>query len=482
MLAACTLLLLAAPPAGGGDIDRLAAALLGDTPLVSDLRSLTDEVGGRATGTPANQRAVEWALARFRAAGVDARKERFSMPARWVERSTRARVSGDVSLELRAVALPFAAATPAGGTQAPLVDAGFGGEADFARLGGSARGAFVLVETHELKDLDGLFREYAEAAAVERRAFAAGVAGVVYTSSRPRNLLYRHNASLGPRNRHPLLVVEREAAQRLARLLRAGRRLTLTAEIELEPGGPFDAENVIGEIRGAEKPQEVVVVGAHLDSWDLGTGALDNGCNVAMLIDLARQIRALGLKPKRTIRFALWNGEEQGLYGSWAYTRDHEAELDGHVMAASFDIGSGRITGFFTGGRPEVAAAVGKTLEPVAGLGPFQQVDQPIVGTDHFDFMLQGVASLVANQEPATYGPDYHARSDTFDKVDLRQLRLNAAIAAAVTWGFANGEVGWRRQGRAEVERLVEGTNLKEQMVSFGLFEDWQAGRRGRRP
>jgi carboxypeptidase Q len=479
-----TLLALAvlAARAGADDLDRLTGALLRDTPLIADLQSLTDEVGGRPTGSAANLRAVEWALARFQAAGVPARKEGFPMPPLWLERAARARVGGDLSVELRAAAMPFSTATPAGGTRAPLLDGGFGLEADFQRLGSSARGAFVLVATHELKDLDGLFREYTEAAGIESRAFAAGAAGVAYMASRPRNLLYRHNASLGPRNRHPLLVLEREGALRLQRLLRAGRRLELTAEIELEAGGAYESFNVIGEIRGAEKPDEIVVVGAHLDSWDLGTGALDNGCNVAMLIDVARQIQALGLKPRRTIRFALWNGEEQGLHGSRGYTRTHEAELDRHLMAASFDIGSGRITGFFTGRRPEVARAVDRALAPLAGLGPFQQIDEPIVGTDNFDFMLQGVANLVANQESATYGPDYHARSDTFDKVDQRQLRLNAAIAAAVAWGFANGEAAWGRQSRAEIERLVETTNLKEQMVSFGLYEDWRSGQRGRRP
>jgi carboxypeptidase Q len=473
-----------APGAGDEDVARLVAALLGDTPLVSDLRSLTDEVGGRPTGSPANLRAVEWALARFEAARVPARKEAFSMPGRWLEKAARVRVTGDASLgiEIEAAAMPFSAATPAGGLAAPLRDAGFGGEADFDRLGAAARGAFLLVETRELKDLDGLFREYGDAAATEKRAFAAGAAGVAYMSSRPRNLLYRHNASLGARNRHPMLVLEREGAARLLRLLRAGRGLELRAEIELEPGGPYESYNVVGELRGTARPEEFVVMGAHLDSWDLGTGALDNGCNVAMLIDVARQIQALGLKPRRTIRFALWNGEEQGLHGSWAYTRDHEAELDRHVLAASFDIGSGRITGFFTGRRPEVAAAVDRALLPVAALGPFQQVDEPIVGTDNFDFMMQGVANLVANQEGASYGPDYHARSDTFDKVDLRQLRLNAAIAAAVTWAAASGEAGWGRQTRAQVERMVETTSLKDQMVSFGLYQDWESGRRGRRP
>jgi hypothetical protein len=177
----------------------------------------------------------------------------------------------------------------------------------------------------------------------------------------------------------------------------------------------------------------------------------------------------------------LWNGEEQGLFGSWGYAKSHAAELDRHVATATFDIGSGRIAGFFTGGRPELLPAVARALEPVAGLGPFAQVDEPIVGTDNFDFMLEGVANLVANQEPANYGPNYHARSDTFDKVDLRQLRLNAAVAAALAWGLAQGEVAWRRQTRAEVESLVESTSLEEQMASFGFLEAWQNGTRGRR-
>lgn len=469
------------PAAPRVDVERLVAALLGETPLVEDLRALSDEIGGRPTGAASNARAVEWALERFREAGVVARKEPFEMPALWLPRAARAAVGGDAVFEADVAALPFSTAVAAG-TTAPLVDAGAGDDADFARLGERAGGAFVLIETEVLHDLDGLFREYAQATAIEQRAFAAGVAGVVYTSSRPNGRLYRHKASLGPRNRHPLLVMEREAALRCARLLRAGKALTLSPVIEVVTGGAYASHNVIGEIRGGERPDEVVIVGAHLDSWDLGTGALDNGCNVALVLDLARQIRALGLVPRRTIRFALWNGEEQGLVGSWGYVQSHAAELDGHVMAASFDIGSGRIAGFFTGGRPEVARATEAALEPVRGLGPFTQVDQPIVGTDNYDFMMEGVPNLVANQEPANYGPHYHAESDTFDKVDLRQVRLNAAVAAAVTWAFAQSEARAPRQSAAEVAGLVTGTALGDQMRSMGLFEDWQQGRRGRRP
>lgn len=477
---------LAAPPgtetSSRAEVSRLLAAFLEDTPLVSDLQSLTDEIGGRATGSQANLRSVEWALARFREAGVEARKEPFQMPSLWLERSARATVRGEnVSYTPRVAAMPFSTSTPKGGLTAPLVSGGKGSEKDFQALGAKARGAFLLVETEELKDVDGLFREYTESAAIEDRAFAAGVAGVIYMGSRPNNLLYRHNVATGLRNTRPMFVMERDGALRALRLLRSGKALTITAELDLQSGPSYTSYNVIGELRGSTRPEEIIVIGAHLDSWDLGTGALDNGANVVALIDVARQMKRLGIKPARTLRFALWNGEEQGMFGSWGYAQAHEAELGQHVMASSFDIGCGRITGFFTGRRPELPALVDRALEPVKGLGPFTQVDDPIVGTDNFDFMLHGVPNLVANQEPALYGPNYHARSDELDKCDLHQLRLNTAIIAALAYGFAQMDAKLPRHSRAQVEEMARSTDLLQQMKSFNVYEDWAAGKRGRK-
>jgi hypothetical protein len=485
LLFTCALLVLApaALPAQSDDASRLVAALLGDTPMVSDLETLTDRIGGRPTGSAANQRAFDWALERFREAGVAARKEPFQMPGLWLERSARAAVKGSgVSFNPRVAALPFSIATPGSGLTAPLVDAGRGGEADFAALGGRAKGAFVLIETDELVDLDGLFREYLEAGHIERRAIAAGAAGLVYMSSRPGNTLARHNAALGWANRHPMMMMERDGAARALRLLRAGTPLTLTAVLDIRSGPAYTTHNVIGEIRGNASPEEIVVLGAHLDSWDLGTGALDNGANSAMVIDIARQIARLGLRPARTIRFALWNGEEQNLNGSYGYTLRHAAELDRHVMASSYDIGTGRITGFFTGGRADLIPVLERALAPVAALGPFTHVNVPIVGTDNYDFMMQGVPNLVANQESANYGPNYHARSDEFGRADLRQLRLNAAIAAATTWGFATLDLSLPRQTAAQVDSMARNTDLADQMKSFNVYDAWVAGKRGLRP
>ncbi len=461
---------------------RLAGALVGDTPMVSDLEALTDQIGGRPTGSPANLRALDWALERFRDAGVEAKKEPFQMPGLWLERSARAVVKGKgVEFTARVAALPFSTATPGGGLTAPLVDGGRGTEADFEALRARTKGAFVLIESDELRDLDGLFREYNEAGHIERRAIAAGVAGLVYMSSRPHNALARHNAALGWANRHPMMMMERDAAARALRLLRGGRPLTLNAVLDIQSGPSYQTHNVIAEIRGSTRPEEVVVIGAHLDSWDLGTGALDNGANAVMVIDIARQIRRLGLRPVRTIRFALWNGEEQNLNGSYGYTLSHAGEMDRHVMASSYDIGTGRITGFFTGGRAELLPVLERALAPVAGLGPFTQVNVPIVGTDNYDFMMQGVANLVANQASANYGPNYHARSDDFARADLQQLRHNAAIAAAVTWAFATMDLSLPRQSPEQVDSLVRSTDLGDQMKAFNVYDAWMSGKRGLR-
>lgn len=463
------------------DFTRLKMALFSDTPMEEDLQYLTDVIGGRATGSEANLKSVEWALEQFRLAGVRAYQEEFEMPMLWLGKSATASISGDVEFQAGVVAMPYSSNTNEGGTTARLIDGGRGTDKDFERIGMLAEGAFVLIETEELLDLDGLFREYNEASKIEHRATASGAAGVIYTSSRPHGLLYRHNASAGPNNKKPMAIMDREDALRALRLLRIGKTLNTTLRINNSIDKPYKTNNVIGEIPGTEKPEEFVIIGAHLDSWDLGNGALDNGCNVAMVLDIARQMKRLGLRPERTIRFILWNGEEQGLFGSYAYTNKHKNQLEKHIMASSYDIGSGRITGFFTGGRTELLNTLDSALHHIPELGHFNNIDAPVVGTDNYDFMMQGVPNLVAMQESANYGPNYHAASDTYDKVDLEQVRKNSVVAAVVTYYFATAPLTLKRQSRTEIEQIMKSSDLEEQMKSmYGLWQGWVNGTRGR--
>jgi carboxypeptidase Q len=413
---------------------------------------------------------------------VTVRREPFTVPAGWLERSARAEVRGDgVDLAPAIAAMPYSVSTPAEGASGALLDAGRGTDADFTRLGASAKGAFLLITQDELADVEGLFRDYHKSAAIERRARSAGVAGLVYMSSRAPGILYRHNVAAGPANTKPMVVMERNAANKVLRILASGVPLTITVALDVVAARDAQSENVIGEIRGRERPDEIVIFGSHLDAWDLGGGTLDNGANIALLIDVARQMATLGAAPARTVRFAMWNGEELGMHGSLGYVRTHAAELDRHVVAESTDLGCGRITGFFTGGRADVVPVVDRLLQPLGGLGPFTQMDLPLVGTDNFDFMLEGVPNLVANQEPALYGPSYHASNDQMEQCAVGDVKLNAAVIGALMWGYANDTTMLPRHSRAEVQALMDRTDLDDQMKSFSLWDGWATGVRGRK-
>ena len=472
----------AANPTSSEAARLLAGRELGQTPLLGDLEELCDRVGGRPTGSKACDRAVDWAVAKFRAAGMDSvHTESFTAPDLWLGGEAEAECLTPVRFPIRLAAAPGTASTPGGrAIEAPLVDVREGSAEDFAWLGEKARGAIALVHSAEMKTEADLFGEYLRNRPLVAAARKAGVAALLLQSTRPRGLLYRHPLTFdGAIEPVPAAIVSREAAGRLARLADQGEvrvRLALANHI----GGAYEARNVVAEIRGREKPDEIVLIGAHLDSWDLGTGAEDNGVNSALVIDVARGIQALGLSPRRTIRFVLFTGEEQGMQGSAAYVRQHAGELDRHVAMLTFDTGSGRTQGFYLNGREELRKPVREALAAVAGLQATDDSPEGIDGTDNFDFLLSGVPNLVARQDWSPYLPNYHAESDVYDQVNEREAKANAAIASVLLWGLAEmPERPAPRQTRAEVEKLLKKTGLDEQMKAFGQWDAWVAGKRG---
>ena len=463
---------------------KIIANALGPSPLEDNLRRLTDEIGGRMTGSAAMSRAVAWAVAAFRQAGVDeVHSEKFTIPVTWSEGETRLEVLSPAAFPVRLVSVGWSPPAPPGGLEAQVVDAGEGGEADFARLGPAAQAAILLVHTGVLHTWEELFNEYMRAPGIIDRAVRAGAAAILWMSTRERGLLYRHQNSLtGELDRLPQAIVAREDAERMARFLAAGEKVRVRLVMPNRVGGPAEQQNVVAEIRGREKPEEYVILGAHLDSWELGTGALDNGCNSALVIEAARALRAGGVeRPRRSLRFVLFGGEEQGMLGSWAYARAHRTDLDRAVAVVIYDAGVGRVTGYFLSGRRDIEAGVREALKPVESWGANQHTYDAPLGTDNFDFLLEGVPTLIANQEPANYMANYHASSDTLDKVDLRELKLHAALAAVTVFGIAErGERLGKRKSRAEIEALMKETGLDAQMRNLGLWPLWASGQRGR--
>ncbi len=467
----------------GQDPAVLIERLTGPTSrLESNLRVLTDEVGGRVTGSAGYERALRWGVDAFRRAGVDSVKlESYPVPARWEAVSASASVVAPSQFPLRVVSLGLAPSTP-GALTAPLVDVGSGRRSDFARLGALTKGAVALVHSRPMTSMADLFEEYQAGPETMQAAVEHGLAAILFTSTRPRDLLYRHTITWGSIAPIPMAQVAREDGLRLARLFEAGAAPRVSLDLRNEVGGPWQPMNVVAEVHGGEKPEEIVLLDAHLDAWDLGTGALDNGVNCALVVDVARAIAA-GPRPKRTIRFVLFTSEETGLLGSLGYVRAHRAEMDRHVAAVVHDIGDGKITGYFTNGRPDLDAAVKAILAPAARWGANSANEEAILGTDNFDFLLEGVPNLVADQDPERYLADYHAESDTFDKVDPELARRNAAIAAVMVVGIANApEPIGVRQSRPQIARILADPKwkLEAQMKTYGLWGDWEDGKRGR--
>jgi carboxypeptidase Q len=483
------------PPVGSGGCSlqkgcselapNMIQSALGASPLEQNLRYMTDTIGGRVTGSAAAERAVGWAVEAFRHAGVDeVHTEKFSVAVGWSEGHTRIEVLSPEPFPVRAVSIGWSPAIPGDGISTKVVDVGSGDDAGFAKVGAAANGSIVLIHQNILVTWEDLLGEYQVAPQIISRAVNSGAVAIFWMATRPNLLLYRHTVSAaGELEKLPQAVLAREDAERMARFLAGGQNVSVHFELPNRITGPVNSENVVAEIRGREKPDEFVILGAHLDSWELGTGALDNGSNAALVIDAARVIKSSGSVPRRSIRFVLFTGEEQGMLGSWAYSRKHRDELDRMVAAVIFDSGIGAVTGYSLGGRKDTLPAVREALEPVASLGVKDFTLDAESGTDNFDFLLEGVPTLVANQEPANYMLNYHAASDTFDKVDMPQLKKHVAIAAVTAYALADRQdrIG-PRQSRAQVEQLLKDTSLEKDMQDQSLWPLWQKGARGRQP
>jgi len=462
-------------------VQRVITESLKPSPLETNLQTLTDQIGGRVPGTPAMQNAVDWGVAAFKAAGADSvHTERFAIPAGWAEGATEMSVVAPERFRVRATSFGWSPALSAR-RHVPVVDVGAGNADDFKTPG--VAGSIVLVHSQEMHKWEDLFSEYLRGPAIGDRAVAAKALAIAFQSTRPNDLLYRHtNSVAGEIDRIPILLVTREDAARMVRLAASRQKLYADVSIPNKITGPITAMNVVAEIKGNEKPDEYVILGAHLDSWELGTGALDNGCNAALVIDALRAIKASGVRPRRSLRFILFSGEEQGMVGSREYTNTHHDELEKIAGVVVVDSGTGRIRGFSTGGRKEIVPAAENLIAALKETDRLVISSDPEWGTDNFDFMLQGVPTFVADQEESNYLINYHAESDTFDKVDIPQLKKHVAEAAALSFELADlpEKIGPRIR-RAEIEQMMRETHFDDQLKAFGVWKEWESGKRGRK-
>ncbi len=420
---------------------------------------MCDNVGGRTSGAESGDRAEDWGRRCFTEVGLEnVRYEELQVTV-WQRGSLEVLVTEPASWALTAMAHGNAPSEV--DLSAEVIDAGHAEACDFERLGHAVQGKVVLCDEGVAPGKRALHR-------TEKLKFAleAGASGLMIYSSAsgglPRTgVCYYGEAPI------PSMGISQEDGERLKRLINAGGipkvRISMRNTNSIGVG-----RNVIGDIVGSELPDEVVMAGGHLDSWDISQGATDNGLGSAIVLEMAHALAALGRRPKRTLRFAMWAAEEVGLCGSHAYVRDHADELDRMRGLLNFDM-TGDPYGFWVPGRRSKHSVFEGLANQLAGIGMKQDYDHKAgLHSDHQPFMLAGVPviSLMAKIEGqgAHY---YHSVGDTFEKVSQPALCRAAAVGAHTMWAIADADVPpLTRLTPGEIEKMIDDDDLREALTA----------------
>jgi carboxypeptidase Q len=409
---------------------KLREAARADTRIWERLQVLCDRIGPRIAGSPPYQQAVRWAEATFR---EDAQEAVHSEPVKvrlWVRGRERAAMIAPVVHELPMLGLGDSVGTP--GIEAPVAVVH-----SFEELGPQVKGKIVLFDPQppagaNAGALYGIFVRFRGRGASE--AAAAGAVAMLLRSMPPVSLATPHTGAMRydpAKPQIPAAAIPAEYAEWIARLAAQGVEVRVRLEMDAHDGGLVDTANVVAEIRGSEKPDEVVVIGAHLDSWDVGQGAQDDGAGVVHVIETLRLIRGLGTAPKRTIRAVLFANEEHGLDGGKAYAEAHKAER--HVAAVESDLGSGKPEHWgISGTAPQLAWFL--TVAQPLGL----PVELGGGGADISPLRDQGVLLAGLYPDAERYFEIHHTNADTLDKVDPALLREGLTAVATLAWQLAN--------------------------------------------
>lgn len=434
------------------EMKRLQKAALESDYALKQVAHLTNNIGPRMSGSAQSQRAVEYVADEMRKLGLDVKLEKVMVPhwVRGIETGALTQYSGQApgtEQKIVLTALGGSVATPANGLVAPVIVVN--NFAELEALGeNKIKGKIVLFNYKFDEQMqDQGHGENAYGAAVAYRGGGASAAarfGAVAALNRsagggawrmPHTGAMRYADGIP---RIPGASVTVEDADLIAYLANQGEvkmRLTLTPQTL--PNA--ESYNVIADLKGSEFPNEIVIVSGHLDSWDLGTGALDDAAGVAVAMQVANLCKQLNLKPKRTIRVIAWMNEEFGLMGGTTYFDNQKTNIANHIAAIESDMGAGHPIGFITNASEEGTAM----LQPIAdvlrssGAGVIDRIGGS-AGADISPLEAAGVPGFAPHQDSRNYFKYHHTPGDTFDKVNPKELAENAAVMTVLAYGIAN--------------------------------------------
>jgi len=430
---------------------RLRDAALADSYAISQLQHLSDNIGPRLSGSPQAQAAVEYVAAEMRALGAEVQLEKTGVPhwVRGVETGELVAWPGmapETTQKIVLTALGGSVATPADGLTAEVIVVD-----SFNDLKGlsddAVKGKILLFNERFDKQLaaqgDGgraygeavIYRALGPIAAASHGAVAVlvrSVGGADYRLPHTGMTIYDPQVT-----QIPAAAVTAEDADLLAHLTSQGHvRMKLTLTPQTLPRA--ESYNVIADWKGTQYPEQVVIVSGHLDSWDLGTGAIDDGAGVVVSMQAIQLLSQLGIHPKRTVRFVAWMSEEEGSDGAQTYAKEHATDIPNHIAAIESDLGAGHPTGIYVDGKPALEQwlrPVAQALQPIGASG---LIPSPEAGEDIATLNEKGVPGFAPIQDSRYYFNYHHTAADTFDKVDPRELNENAAVMTVLAYALAD--------------------------------------------
>ena len=410
--------------------------------------SLTTEIGPRLAGSPEEAKARKWAVAKFKELGLaNVRVQDFTVPG-WVRGVETAEIISPFPQKLYITSLGGSVATPPEGIEADVAYFETFEDLEAAPMGG-LEGKIVFISGRMEKHPDGAGygpankkRRSGATEAGKRGALAVVIRSVGTDSHRfPHTGQMRYADDVKP---IPIAALSAPDADQLERALTRGQGMRLKMVLTPQSVGRLPSGNVIGEIVGTERPDEIILISGHLDSWDQGTGALDDGAGIGISAGAAKLLIDAGLKPKRTIRVVAFGSEEIGLLGGYDYVKQNRAELPKHMLATQSDFGAGLVYEVKSGAKGEAGNAV---LKDIADALELPMSGAPTNGGPDIGPMFnEGVPAMRLQQDGTDYFDYHHTPDDTFDKIDPDEMAQNTGAFAVMAWFAANAETNFREE------------------------------------
>jgi len=455
---------------------KIAGEGMLDSHAFQYLTELSDDVGSRVTGSPQAQKAVEWGVAKMRAMGLEnVHAEKWQLWRGWTRGTAQAELLTPIRRTLRVDAMGWTGSTVAGGADGEVVTVNMfdldGEMKNMSRFSGKV--ALVVTRGEPNKSFIQLFAQFGDFLRAAGKAGAiAVIGGQGGGASAGMNLTHTGILGFDADFAIPVVSMTAEDQGQLERYIARG--LTPRVHFNVQntfSGGPVESANVVGEIRGRENPEQVLVVGGHLDSWDLSEGTTDNGMGSSCALGAADAIMRSGTKPRRTIRFVLFTGEEQGLDGSFAYVKQHQTEMANHLGSLILDNGQGPVKSFQLGGRDDLV----ETFKPFAtALAEIREVkvdDKIEDGTDTLPFSMAGLPGINMDQDSPEYKYTHHSAADALEAVKPDILAQDATLMALAAYWIADRPERFAVPLSVEkTVKMLTGQHEDAMLKAFGLW------------